>query len=244
MIQAEKLAALGRFSSGLAHEIRNPLANISASAQICLSKYTEDPNLKRHFDIILRNTDNANRIIKELLDFTSPKEIEFKSGDATKALQHIGMLIKTRCENQKIKLSLNIENDLPEIMLNEKKLEESLLNFVSNAIEAMPNGGMLGVGATEDRLSGGLLISITDTGYGIAEENKDKIFEPFFTTKDDGTGLGMSLSYQIIKSHSGRLSLESEEGEGTSIKIKLPAAPKRETTINSNPRISMKEKVY
>jgi hypothetical protein len=225
LIQAEKLAALGRFSSGLAHEIRNPLANISASAQLC-RRFTEDVKLKKHFDIIQRNTDNANRIIKELLDFTSPKEMEFKSGNAAKVLNHIGLLIKSRCENQKVTLIIDIAENLPPIMLNEKKLEEAILNFVSNSIEAMGAGGRLEISASGDEpaAAGQLIILIKDTGSGIPEENKDKVFEPFFTTKDEGTGLGMSLSYHIIESHSGRLSLQSKPGSGTTIEIRLPAA--------------------
>lgn len=238
LIQAEKLAALGRFSSGIAHEIRNPLANISASAQICMSKFGEDPNLKRHFEIILRNTDNANGIIKELLDFTSPREIDFKLEDITSVLRHACTLIKIRCENQKVKLHIDLGDEMPKIMVNEKKLEEAMLNFISNAIEAMPEGGSLSISAAADYPSGGIIITISDSGEGIPDENKDKVFEPFFTTKDEGTGLGMSLSYQIIKSHSGKLNVISRQGYGTTIEIKLPPALKE----SDGKRISTKTK--
>lgn len=221
LIQNEKLAALGRFSAGIAHEIRNPLANISASAQFCMTKYEIDTNMKRHFDVILRNTETANRIIKELLDFTSPRETILTSGDVKKVLNHVCEMAKIRCAKQNIEMEILISPDLPDIRLNEKKLEEAFMNFVSNAIESMPEGGKLTVLASLND-DDSIKITFKDTGCGIKNEDIDKIFEPFFTTKDDGTGLGLSLAYHIINSHSGHLSFESKIKNGTKIDIILP----------------------
>ena len=147
LIHSEKQAALGRFSAGIAHEIRNPLANISASAQFCVSKYEMDKNMKKHFDVILRNTESANRIIKELLDFSSTRETVLQKGDVSLVLSHVCELVKTRCSKNNIKLIRNFEPDLPPMNLNDKKLEEAFMNFLSNAVEAMPNGGSLTVSA-------------------------------------------------------------------------------------------------
>lgn len=236
LIQSEKLAALGRFSSGVAHEIRNPLANISASAQICIRKYAGDDNLKRYLEIILRNANNANQIIKELLDFASPKNMDFGVGDLNKIFNRILALIKPRCEDQKVTVVIQIPENFPKMKMNYKKLEEAFLNFISNSIEAMEQGGLLEISARHHRGANEILITIRDTGHGISSDIKDKVFEPFFTTKDYGTGLGLSIAYQTIRSHLGRVSIESEPGKGTSVEIRLPvvsgeAVRKRSKTI-------------
>jgi two-component system cell cycle sensor histidine kinase/response regulator CckA len=226
LINSEKLAALGRFSAGIAHEIRNPLANISASVQFCMSKYEMEKNMKKHFDIILRNTETANRIIKELLDFTSPKEAVLIPGDITAVLNHVCDLVKPRCTKHNINLIKEIPENLPPIPLNDKKLEEAFMNFLSNAIEAMPDGGELRVNSHQNLKDSSIEIKISDTGHGISTEDMDKIFEPFFTTKDDGTGLGLSLAYHIINAHSGDLNVESRHGTGTTVNVVFPIIEK------------------
>jgi two-component system cell cycle sensor histidine kinase/response regulator CckA len=222
LIHSEKLSALGRFSAGIAHEIRNPLANISASAQFCLSKYEIDKNMKKHFDVILRNTESANRIIKELLDFTSPRETLLAPGNISEVLKRVCELVKTRCIKHKVELIRKFRDDLPQIPLNEKKLEEAFMNFLSNAIEAMPEGGMLTVNADIPKDDNTIVVSFSDTGTGISAEDMDKVFEPFFTTKDDGTGLGLSLAYHIINAHSGDVNFESLQGKGSTVTIRFP----------------------
>ena len=229
LIHSEKLAALGRFSAGIAHEIRNPLANISASAQFCLSKYEIDKNMKKHFDVILRNTETANRIIRELLDFTSPRETILVPGSLTEVLDRVCELVKTRCTKHNVELVRKFSDNLPQIPLNEKKLEEAFMNFLSNAIEAMPEGGKLTVKASMLKNYNSLHISFSDTGIGISAEDMDKVLEPFFTTKDDGTGLGLSLAYHIINTHSGEVYFESHKGKGTTVTVKFPM-PERKNT--------------
>ena len=222
LINSEKLAALGRFSAGIAHEIRNPLANISASAQFCMGKFEMDKNMKKHFDVILRNTETANRIIKELLDFTSPRETVLEKGNINTVLEHVCDLVKPRCTKNHITLVKKIPEKLPCLPLNDKKLEEAFLNFLSNAVEAMPDGGTLTVESYLNKNGDSIVINFSDTGYGISRENIDKVFEPFFTTKDDGTGLGLSLAYHIISAHSGDINIESKLGKGTSFSINFP----------------------
>jgi PAS domain S-box-containing protein len=223
LINSEKLAALGRFAAGIAHEIRNPLANISASAQFSLNKYEIEDQMKKHFEVILRNTESANRIIKELLDFTSPKEVLLSPGDVGNVIEHVCELAKTRCSRHEIELTKNISRPLPLISINERKLEEAFMNFVSNAIESMPQGGKLSISVQNSVRDNMLKVIFQDTGCGIEKINIDKVLEPFFTTKSDGTGLGLSLAYQIIKSHSGELKIESKKGEGTNVLVTFPA---------------------
>lgn len=222
LINSEKLAALGRFAAGIAHEIRNPLANISASAQFCLNKYEIEEYMRKHFDVILRNTESANRIIKELLDFTSPKEVQLSPGNIVKVIDHVCELARPRCSKHEIELVRNVREPLRAIPINEKKLEEAFMNFVSNAIESMPGGGKLTISVHDSNRENKVTVRFQDTGCGIEKTNIDKVLEPFFTTKSDGTGLGLSLAYQIIKSHSGELKIDSKKGKGTEILVSLP----------------------
>jgi signal transduction histidine kinase len=185
-----------------------------------MTKYHIDDNMKKHFDVILRNTDSANRIIRELLDFTSPRETTLTKEDVTKVIDHVCELVKPRCSKQNIILIKEICGDIPLLSINEKKLEEAFMNFVSNAVEAMSEGGTLTIRTS---IAGKfVVIDFTDTGCGITEDNLDKIFEPFFTTKDDGTGLGLSLAYHNVSAHSGELLIKSKTGIGTTVSVKLP----------------------
>jgi two-component system sensor histidine kinase HydH len=222
LIHNEKLAALGRFSAGIAHEIRNPLANISASAQYCASKYDLDQQMKKHFEVILRNTENANRIIRELLDFTSPREIALTSGNLAEVLNHVCDLVKPRCSKYNINLMKKIGDHLPCFPMNAKKLGEAFMNFLSNAIEAMLEGGNLNVQAYYSEKDKWIVVNFQDTGYGIDQNELSKVFEPFYTTKESGTGLGLSLAYNIIKTHSGELFIDSKIGQGTRIQVTFP----------------------
>jgi PAS domain S-box-containing protein len=221
LLHSEKLAALGRFSSNISHEIRNPLANISASAQLIMSKFKPEAPLATYLDIIMRNSTTASRIIKELLDFASPRELLLEMNDIFEVINEACELVSPRCQQSRVSLNfINEAGNIPPILMNQEKLQEALLNFLSNAIDAMPLGGKLDL--VLRRADNLVELDITDTGYGIPPENIEKIFEPFFTTKENGTGLGVSLAHQIIQNHNGRLDIESKVGEGTTIKIKLP----------------------
>ncbi len=222
LIHNEKLAALGRFSSGIAHEIRNPLANISALAQLLSKAKIEDEKMKKHLKYILVNSDIANKIIKDLLHFAAPEDLVYSEINTHDMLENIINSIEARCEESRVHLSKKLNSDLPVIKADKVKLENALMNFISNAIDAMPGGGNLRINAETNRINDEIVIDIIDTGMGIPAENLDKIFEPFFTTKETGTGLGLGLAYQTIKSHHGILNIESEPGKGTHVQIRLP----------------------
>jgi PAS domain S-box-containing protein len=222
LVHNEKLAALGRFSSGIAHEIRNPLANISALAQLLSKAKIDDEKMKKHLKYILINADIANNIIKDLLHFASPEDLVFKEENLNTVLDTIVNSIEPRCTESKVLVSKNIRIVPGEIYVDKTRLENALLNFMSNSIDAMPEGGNLSVSAKTNKLNNEVIIDVIDTGQGIPQENLDKIFEPFFTTKETGTGLGLGLAYQTIKLHQGILNISSEPGKGTHVEIKLP----------------------
>ena len=217
----EKLAALGRFSAGIAHEIRNPLANISALSQLLLKK-EDAAEKKQHLSHIIENTIIANKIITDLLNFVSAGGIRVKKADVKKFLSGIIEKTTPRFIERNIRIRCNIEPDLPHLYIDETKLENAIMNFISNSIDAMPAGGNITVEAIKRKKEKFVTIYISDNGSGISAENLNKIFEPFFTTKSEGTGLGMGLALGVIKSHEGTLSVKSKPNAGTSIEIKLP----------------------
>lgn len=220
MVHQEKLTALGRFASGIAHEIRNPLANISSLAQFMAKSKTLDEKAKERLDYILININLANKIIKDLLQFASPDDINFKEGSINKILTELYESVKSRCEDKKIQCTIDLDESITEFELNEEKLYSAFLNFITNSIDAVNEGGRVEIKSL--RKGDDVNVIISDTGLGIPAENLDKIFEPFFTTKDEGTGLGMGLAYSIIKSHRGEIKITSEVNKGTIIKIILP----------------------
>lgn len=221
LVYNEKLAALGRFSSGIAHEIRNPLANIRSLAQL-IYKTNIDEKSKRRLNYIITNVDIANKIIKNLLSYASPEELDFSYVNIKEIIENILASVEARCKENNIKIIRKISDDLPLLYLDKLKLESSFMNFISNSIDAMFDGGILTVSVYEDKEKNQIVLDFIDTGTGIPPENIDKILEPFFTTKDDGVGLGMGLAYQTIKLHQGEFHIESTEGKGTHIEIRLP----------------------
>lgn len=221
LIYNEKLAALGRFSSGIAHEIRNPLANINSLAQM-VSKSTFDEKNSKKLEYILTNVEMANNIIKSLLDYASPEDLKPEIVDPGEMFKRIFKSIGSRIKNNGITFSREIPDDLPALRLDKLKIENAFLNFISNAIDAMPDGGMLTIRAFEDKENNFLNIDFIDTGVGIPPENHDKVLEPFFTTKDNGVGLGLGLAYQTIRLHEGEFKIISSKSKGTQISIKLP----------------------
>lgn len=224
LIRIEKLALLGKFSSGIAHEIRNPLANIRASAQFCLAQYKLDEEIKKHLRIMLRNSEYANKIIKDLIDLAKPSEVSLKPGNTNDVINRVYDLVRTRCEKQHVLLHKKVSRRLPPILMDEERMEKAFLNFILNALDAMPKGGKLTTNANPYFDKNRVIISIQDTGKGIPQEDLDNIFHPFFTTKRTGIGLGLCLADQVISSHKGRLSVTSKTGKGTTITIELPIA--------------------
>ncbi len=222
LIRSERLAGIGELAAGIAHEIRNPLGNISSSAQICLNKYKPNKEIKQFLEIIEEDSRKANAIIKGLLDFANPREVKFQKGSICDVIAKIVSSIKARCQENKINIITKFQEKLPPILIDKKWLEQAFLNFTLNAINAMPDGGELIISSDLDKKKKKIVITFSDTGTGIDRKNLSKIFDPFFTTRKDGVGLGLSLSYQIIKDHQGLINIESELNKGTKIIILLP----------------------
>ena len=228
LLYQERLAATGELAAGIAHEIRNPLSNITASAQLCMSEYKLPEPVKKYLQIVLRNAQNANLIIKDLLDLAKPNEISFKFNSIRKVILSACSLIRPKCSKQGVRLTQRISRRLPSILLDEKRLEEVFLNFILNALDAMPEGGRLAITAYPNSENNEVVINFLDTGCGISSENSNRLFQPFFTTKNDGVGLGLYLARQVISHHKGKIGIESKVGQGTKVIVKLPISRTKE----------------
>lgn len=220
LIQSEKMASLGQLSAGVAHEINNPLANISLNAQMLLQD-VEDEKVKSRLTKIEDNVDRATKIVKSLLEFSRTPEFHPSYTDINSLLTKTLDILKH--EVKRVEVVEKFDRELPEAPVDPNQIQQVFINIITNATQAMPDGGTLTLrtGQVGDIVE----IEITDTGEGISQENLIRVFDPFFTTKKvgKGTGLGLSISYRIVEKHGGYIEVKSEIGKGTSFIIKLPA---------------------
>ncbi|MFH1791840.1 MAG: ATP-binding protein, partial [Candidatus Omnitrophota bacterium] len=220
LIQSEKLASLGKLLSEVAHEVNNPLMVISGRAQLSLMDDHCNKELEDNLRIISDQCQRAKDIIQRLLLFTKPSIEEVKETDINGAVEFVIKLLEHQYMLSNIKIRRDYVLPPPIIEIDEKRLQEALVNIVKNAGEAMPEGGAITVKTSVDKDN--VRISVKDTGMGIPLENINKLFDPFFTTKKDGTGPGLSVCYGIIKAFKGDLKYESKPGKGTTAVIVLP----------------------
>ena len=220
LMRSERLAGVGELAAGIAHEIRNPLGNISSSAQICLSKFKHPKEVQQFLEIIQEDSEKANSIIKGLLDFANPRDVKFKKGSLLKVLKNVIKRIDARYQEKKITVNLKSVGDIQPLLIDAKWLEQAFLNLAVNAINAMPHGGELAF--TLEQTMNKITAICSDTGQGISKKNLSKIFDPFFTTREDGVGLGLSLTHQIFEDHKSTIKIESKENIGTKVIVEIP----------------------
>jgi signal transduction histidine kinase len=221
LLTSEKLASIGLLSAGVAHEINTPLTGISSYIQMLQKKLT-DSHYAQILEKVEAQTDRVAKIIKNLLTFArSPSDASFHRVDLKQSLEEILSLIDYKLKNMNIRLALDLVS-VPGVYAQGERLQQVFINIILNALDAMPQGGQLGIRlAPED---GAAVVRISDTGTGIRPEHLSRIFDPFFTTKGvgKGTGLGLSISYAIVKEHDGHIEVRSEVGQGSTFTITLP----------------------
>jgi len=225
LVQSRKIAAIGTFSAGIAHELNNPLNNIYLSAETLLDECGDklDPEDKELILDILNQADRAGEIVRNLLDFSRKDKPSFEELSVHDVINKTVKLVKNQVMLTGIELKIDIPDDLPTIKGNLRNLQQVFLNLLLNAIQAMPNGGKICIEAYDysDKF---VRIDVTDTGHGIKPEDLEHIFEPFYTTKGvgRGTGLGLAVTYGLVKKHGGYIEVESEVGVGTTFSVYLP----------------------
>jgi two-component system NtrC family sensor kinase len=221
LVRAEKLAAIGVFASGLAHEINNPLTSVLTFSNLLLEKMPEDDPRREMLRIMSRETIRARNIVKQLLSFAKDSAINPSRFDVNLSIRETVDALTLQEALEGITVKLDLSEDLPALYADLLQMEEVLWNMLMNATQAVSPPGTITV-LTKKTVSG-VEIVISDTGEGIPEESLDKIFDPFYTTKGTGgTGLGLAVSYDIIRKHGGDVEVTSKVGKGTTFTIKLP----------------------
>ena len=218
LLQSDKLATIGQLAAGVAHEINNPLGNISLYTQMLLKK-TGDENTKEKLTLINDETNRAAQIVKGLLDFARQSELKLTHIDINKEIEKVLSIMAPQLKEIKV---ITEFDPVPHILADSSQIQQVIMNLLKNSIQSITKKGviMIKTATKNDYVE----IDISDNGCGIPEEDLNKIFDPFFTTKEmgKGTGLGLSISYGIIKRHNGSIEVKSDIGKGTIFTIKLP----------------------
>ena len=223
LIQAERLATAGKMSASFAHEIRNPLSSMRMLAQMLMQKPEMlGEKYQQSVRYILEEIERIDTIVKGLMDFARPSSLDLKQQPIAPVLQAVLSLMEANLAHHKIQLVLNLSLETPEIQFDSDKLKQAFMNVVLNAMEAMPQGGVLQVSTFTENES--VCIKVKDTGVGIPAEDLEHLFEPFFTRKTRGTGLGLANVKRILKEHGGRVEIDSTPDEGTEVLLRLPVA--------------------
>ena len=230
LIQSEKLASLGQMSAAVAHGLRNPLASIRAATQLGLRRVPREDPLREQLGSVIGEVDRLEKRIAHLLDFTKPSPYRPIAEKPERLFEDVLPTFSEKFTQQEIQLRVDYAGDLPEVWVDPFQIEMALLEVISNAVEAMPKGGMLTISACHRAQEGptsgdaDVEIVIVDTGQGIPEDVRPSVFEPFFTTKADGTGLGLAIAKRFVEENGGTLAVSSHQNAGTSVQITLPLA--------------------
>ncbi|WP_400247889.1 PAS domain S-box protein [Niallia sp. JL1B1071] len=216
----DKLAAVGQLAAGVAHEIRNPLTSIKGYAEF-LSMDEREMDRQEYFDIILDEIERVNSIVEEFMLLSKPTVSVLEKKPIRPIMDNVASILDYQLRKNKIQLHRSYENPNLFVECDENKLKQVFLNFIKNAVEAMPNGGSIDI--TVKKENENISIIIKDSGIGMSKEQLKKLGEPFFTTKKDGNGLGLMVSFKIIENLNGKVYIESDPGKGTSFHITLPA---------------------
>jgi len=228
LVQSRKIASLGTLSAGIAHEINNPLNNISLILESMLEEVDElgGAECKRLLQDAVDQADRASDIVKNLLEFSRASHPKPESVNLDELVDKTARLVRNELDLHSITFSSELRDRLPQVRLEKGGMQQVLLNLFMNAIQAMDSGGELKVVLSREAATDEARIDVIDTGPGIPDDILDQIFDPFFTTKKEGvgTGLGLSVSYNIVVKNGGRMEVDSEPGRGTTFSIYLPLA--------------------
>ena len=222
LLQSEKLAAMGRLTSQIAHELNNPIYGIMNTLELLKTEIPPESKRRRILELSLSETERLSEMLRNMLSFSKPEEEARKKINVNELLEGILLMMEKQMKEANVKVVTRLEPEIPEIMASTNQMRQVILNLFKNAKEAMPRGGTLTVRTKKEDTK--VLIRIQDTGTGIPEEIRNKVFEAFFTTKQKvkGVGLGLSVCYGIIKDHGGEIRVDSKEGKGTTFTIRLP----------------------
>ncbi|PKM82686.1 MAG: histidine kinase [Firmicutes bacterium HGW-Firmicutes-14] len=222
VVKAEKFSVIGELAAGIAHEVRNPLTSVKGFLQLLAQRFGKEDPLQQYIQIMLDEISRINRIISEFLLLSRPTVPIKRPANIHSVLDEILLLSEGELLIKNIELERKYDTGCPMVTIDVEQIKQVFLNLVTNAVAAMPEKGKLIISTNHDRFENVLRTFFTDTGIGIKPSLIDSIFDPFFTTKEEGTGLGLTVSYRIIENHGGRIDVISCPGEGSTFVITLP----------------------
>jgi signal transduction histidine kinase len=219
LLSKERFAAMGRLVAGVAHEIRNPLFGISSIAQL-FERDLKTPVHRELVGALLSETKRLNRLVEELLIYGRPMKLRLERCDLRRLWEDVFTMHRAELERRRITITGDYEVRHPVAYLDAHQIRQVFLNLLRNALDTTPDGGAITIRLLiEDRY---IIFKVVDSGAGIPSENLDRVFDLFFTTKSRGTGLGLAICKKIVQDHGGEIMIESGEGRGTTVTVKLP----------------------
>ena len=221
LMRADRLAAMGELTAGVAHEVRNPLGIIRASVQLMEDAECSRERVSEAAEVIKQEIDRLDRVIKALLDFGRPATPTLRPVEVSQVLDDVALFSRTFASRAHVQIVEKYSDTAPDVVADPEQLKQVFVNLISNAVQAMPGGGTLTI--ETGSADGFVFVRFTDTGPGITDDVREKIFDPFVSTRDDGTGLGLTIVHRIVDEHDGHIEVTSEPGAGTSFTIWLPA---------------------
>jgi signal transduction histidine kinase len=222
---SQKLAALGRLTSGVAHEVKNPLNAMRIHLELLKARLgTSQPAVRENVDVIAQEIVRLDRVVQGFLKFVRPEEIRLAPVPVEALLAEAARLMAPEANRAGVRIAQDVAPDLPPLAGDAELLQQALTNLVTNSIQAMPKGGTVTLGARIGP-DGAVEIRVADEGVGIAAQDLEKIFRLYYTTKSQGSGIGLSMVYRTVQMHDGRVDVESEVDRGTVMILTLPVAP-------------------
>jgi|HubBroStandDraft_6_1064221.scaffolds.fasta_scaffold05327_3 signal transduction histidine kinase len=220
---SRQMSASGRTTRGVAHEVKNPINAIVLHLQLLQSKLQQiDPDTRRHMDIIGNEIHRLDRVVQILVDFTRPRDLHLEDIDLRRLLEDVIMLATPDTEQHGVTVKRKLGTEPLGVRVDVDVMKQAILNVIINGMQAMPQGGTLTISARRDQDS--VITEIRDQGIGIPHDLQEKIFELYFTTRKGGSGIGLAQTYQALHWHYGSIDFETVEGQGTSFRLRLPAA--------------------
>jgi len=224
LLQAEKMAAAGRLSASIAHEVNNPLQSVQNCLHLASREDMPEDKRKEYFDLARTELERLSLTVRRMLDFYRPGAVDPELVNLPELLNYVLALMQKQLSERNIQTKVNLSSSMPPVTAVNSQIQQVFINIILNSFDAMPNGGHLTI--TGRPVSGGAEILFQDSGPGVPSDEQKNIFEPFFSTKEGGTGLGLTVSYNIVTAHGGILELLTNHGRGACFRLFLPTGGK------------------
>ncbi|MBU0510159.1 MAG: hypothetical protein KJ638_00455, partial [Chloroflexi bacterium] len=220
LIQAEKMAAVGRLTASIAHEINNPLQSVRNCLHLIEHGKLSQKELQNYISLAAEELDRLMKVAKRMLDYYRPSALDRSPIHVNELVERVLQLLETQLKGQNIRLQKHLTRDLPAVLVTGNQIQQVIVNIVLNAMEAMPDGGVLFI--ETNLIDNQVIICVEDTGAGVPKAERASIFEPFTSSREGGLGLGLTVSYGIITAHGGTLDLLPQDAHGAKFQISLP----------------------